>query len=96
MLQACSGGVVHGESLFGGLGPALVQAGVPAVLASQLPISTTGATAFTRGFYRSLARYEAVPAAVNAGRRRMNDREWFIPVLYLRSADDAGQLFNPA
>lgn len=94
VLSACYSGTVRGESLFGGVGPALIQAGVPAVVATQLPISVDAAREFAKGFYRALARYESLATAVNAGRRRLfTTKEWFIPVLYLRSQDDEGQLF---
>lgn len=95
VLSACHSGTVRGDSLFGGVGPALIQAGVPAVVATQLPISVNAAQEFAKGFYRALARYESLATAVNAGRRRLfNTKEWFIPVLYLRSQDDEGHLFT--
>ena len=94
MLSACDSGTVRGETLFGGVAPSLIQAGVPAVVATQLPISPQAATAFAKGFYRALARFQSLPTAVNAGRRRLfSTKEWFIPVLYLRSLDEEGQLF---
>jgi hypothetical protein len=95
VLSACHSGTVRGETLFGGVGPALIQAGVPAVVATQLPITVGSANLFAKGFYRALARYESLATAVNAGRRRLfNTKEWFIPVLYLRSQDDEGHLFT--
>lgn len=95
VLSACWSGNVAGESLFGGLAPALIQAGVPAVVATQLPMSAGAALTFMQGFYRALARFESLPAAVNAGRRRIFEtKEWFIPTLYLRSTDDQGYLFQ--
>jgi CHAT domain-containing protein len=94
VLSACRSSNVGGETLFGGTAPALIQAGVPAVVSTQLPISVGGAIKFARGFYRSLARFESLPAAVNAGRLRMPEQEWFVPTLYLRSKDDEGHLFN--
>jgi hypothetical protein len=95
VLSACRSGSVGGDLLFSGIAPALIQAGVPAVLATQLPISASAAADFMDGFYRALARLEWVPAAVNAGRLRIPEREWFIPTLYLRSKDE-GYLFAPA
>ena len=81
--------------LFGGIAPALIQSGIPAVVATQLPISTDVAVKFMQGFYGALARFESVPAAVNAGRVRvLRSREWFIPTLYLRSRDDEGYLLK--
>ncbi len=94
VLSACWSGAVGGETLFGGTAPALVQAGLPAVVATQLPIGVEAAVRFAQGFYRALGRFETVPAAVNAGRARLlKSDEWFIPTLYLRDKDDKGQLF---
>jgi|GEM_PF-2038827 len=93
-LSACQSAVVRGESLFGGLGPGLIQAGVPAVVAMQFSIPVSAAVEFAHGFYSALARCQAVPKAVTSGRRRLfRERSWFIPALYLRSADDKGLLF---
>jgi CHAT domain-containing protein len=95
VLSACRSGGVGGETLFGGTAPALIQAGIPAVVSTQLPISVDAATKFMQGFYRALARFETLPAAVNAGRIRViQTNEWFIPTLYLRSKDDEGHLFS--
>lgn len=93
-LSACQSAVVQGESLFGGLGPGLIRAGVPAVVAMQLSVSVEAALNFATGFYKALAQGETVPRAVAQGRRRLfRDKTWFIPILYLRSADDEGRLF---
>ena len=95
VLSACRSGEVRGETLFGGLGPALIQAGVPAVVTMQAPISAPAAARFVQGFYGALTRFDSLPAAMTSGRRRLfRGREWFIPALYLRSRDDEGQLFK--
>jgi hypothetical protein len=94
VLSACRSGEVRGETLFGGVGPALIQAGVPAVIAMQIPITVTAAARFMQGFYGALADLKTLSAAMTSGRRRLfRGREWFIPALYLRSTDDEGQLF---
>jgi hypothetical protein len=95
VLSACRSGGVGGDTLFGGVAPALIQAGIPAVVSTQLPISVDAASRFMQGFYHALARFESVPAAMNAGRIRViQTNEWFIPTLYLRSKDDEGCLFT--
>lgn len=96
VLSTCDSGTVRGETIFGGVGPAMIQIGIPAVLANQLPISVNAAKEFMRGFYHSLASYDSLPRSVSAGRRNLAGRseEWFIPVLYLRSRDDEGYLFR--
>ena len=93
-LSACQSGVVQGESLFGGLGPGLIRAGVPAVAAMQFSVPVEDAIGFVTGFYTALAHGETVPRAVAQGRRRLfRSKTWFIPTLYLRSTDDEGRLF---
>jgi superfamily I DNA/RNA helicase len=94
ILSACRSGEVRGETLFGGVGPALIQAGVPAVVAMQVPITVPAAAEFMQGLYGALAHFASLPAAMTSGRRRLfRSREWFIPALYLRSNDDEGRLF---
>jgi hypothetical protein len=95
VLSACRSGDVRGETLFGGVGPALIQAGVAAVVAMQVPVTAQGAARFMQGFYGALSRFEPLPGAMTSGRRRLfRGREWFIPTLTLRSRDDEGQLFK--
>lgn len=94
VLSACRSSVVRSETLFNGVAPSLIRSGVPAVVGTQLPVSFHAANKFSEGFYASLSRYEPVPVAVASGRQRLiNSEEWFIPVLYLRSADDDGRIF---
>lgn len=50
-LNACLTGAERG-SLFGGLGPALVQAEIPAVVAMQYAMPDQSALRFTRAFYK--------------------------------------------
>jgi len=94
-LSACQSSVVGGESLFGGLGPGLIGAGVPAVVAMQFSVPVDAAITFARSFYKTLARGETVARAVAHGRQRVfRDETWYIPTLYLRSQDDEGRLFG--
>lgn len=96
VLAACSTAAVRDGSLFSGLGQALIEAGIPAVVSMQLRFSLDAADSFTRSFYPTLARTGSVLAAVRAGRRQLFlGREWFIPVLHMRSQDGDGQLFTP-
>lgn len=94
VLSACESGTVRGDTLFGGVGPGLIRAGVPAVVAMQLPVRADSAINFARGFYTALTQGAPIPLAVAQGRRRLyRDRAYFIPTLYLRSSDDEGRLF---
>lgn len=94
VISACASATVRGETVFGGVGPGLIRTGIPAVVAMQLPITIKSAINFSRGFYTALSQGHNIPKAVVQGRRRLyRDRTYFIPTLYLRSSDDAGQLF---
>jgi hypothetical protein len=93
-LSTCQSSVVRGESMFGGLGPGLIRAGVPAVVAMQFSMPVKAAVDFAASFYKALTRGETISRAVAQGRRRLfRDSTWFIPTLYLRSQDDEGYLF---
>jgi hypothetical protein len=100
VLSACRSGQVGGGHVFNGVGPALIQAGVPAVVAMQLPVPVNDAVRFARAFYAALADFSPLVEAVGRGRQELynetcNPRAWFIPTLYLRSEDPYGYLFHP-
>ncbi len=83
---------------FAGVAPAIVSAGVPAVIAMQKPISDPGAIAFAETFYAALADGAPVDYAVNEGRLDMFNKEpgtleWATPVLFMQAPD--GVLFKP-
>lgn len=93
--SACQTGTVGGESVFVSVGPRLIQAGVPAVVAMQFSVPAEEAARFVAEFYASLARGESIAAAAAAGRRLLfaQDR-WHIPAVYLRNRDGEGFLFR--
>jgi HEAT repeat protein len=79
-----------------GLGPKLVQFGVPAVLAMQDFMPMADARRFAGSFYRTLVREGAADVAANAGRQeiyRSKSANWSIPVLFCRLRD--GQIWTP-
>ena len=79
-LSACQSGVVRGESLFAGLGPGLIRAGVPVVVAMQFSVPVQAAIDFVGSFYGALGRGGTVSRAVAHGRRRLfRGKTWFIP-----------------
>lgn len=96
-LNACEGARRDSVLAWSGVAPALVQAGVPAVVAMQFTVGDTAAIAFGRRFYELLAAGHSVDEAVTAGRQAVVDalgaagRHWAAPVLYLRRGD--GVLF---
>jgi len=83
-----------------GLAPQVVRRGLGAVVAMQYPIPDKVALSFAREFYRALAQYYPVDAAVTEGRRAVyqdfgSDRpDWGTPVIFMRSPD--GVLFGPS
>jgi len=80
---------------FAGFAPRLVHVGVQAVVAMQFPITNLAAIAFSRAFYRELAKGTPVDQAVQIGRWRIttsdttayDSRVFGTPVLYMRSRD---------
>lgn len=91
VMNACKTGkpgTVPHLNPFGGVAEALVQQGVPAVVAMQFPISDAAALEFAAVFYEHLAEHQPVEAAVTESRLAMRHTnphvEWAAPVLYLR------------
>lgn len=90
VLNACYSSQVDQAGLFAGVGPALVQKGLPAVIAMQYhSVQLDTASIFSKAFYRALANGLPVDVAVNAGRRALSagplldSRDWSTPVLYM-------------
>ena len=100
-LGACEGGRRDQVNPWTGVVPALTRAGIPAVVGMQYTIRDSNAIAFSRRFYRALARGESIDGAVTDGRLAIlegstdpNERDWGVPVLYLRAEE--GILFPSA
>jgi hypothetical protein len=97
VLNACEGARRDPVNAWTGVAPALIRAGIPAVVGMQYTVSVADAAAFNTNFYRALAAGQSVDAAVTDGRlailNRSRDyvRDWGIPVLYLRAEE--GVLF---
>ena len=100
VLGACQTGRRDGHNVWSGTVAALMEAGVPAVVAMQYEIRDDAAIAFSKKFYQVLVTGAPIDAAVSAGRvaafnvchpRREPAthgkfwRDWGVPVLYLRS-----------
>jgi hypothetical protein len=89
VLNACWTARASSSGPYAGVATAMLRAGVPAVLAMQFPITDSAALAFSRTFYRRLARGDTIDEAVTEGRlaiRRGNGAsiEWGTPVLFER------------
>jgi hypothetical protein len=70
-----------------GLGPKLVQAGFPAVVAMQAQVPVETARQLSGEFYRRLMEHGVVDKAMSEARRLMfkpNRVDWGIPVLFMR------------
>ena len=98
-LVACESAVrdAKAEHPFIGLGPKLVQAGFPAVVAMQAQVPVETARILTGEFYRRLVEHGEVDRALSQARLLMfkPDRtDWAIPVLFMRLK--TGQLFADA
>lgn len=97
VLSACKTAVVAGKSVFSGMGPALIKAGVPAVVAMQFSVTDEVATSFTRSFYLALAQCGILTRAMSQARAMLfaDGTAWYRPVLYLRTnaENPDGRLF---
>jgi hypothetical protein len=81
---------------FVGLGPKLVEAGFPAVVAMQDKVPMDLAQKLTHFFYRNLLQHGLIDQALNESRKFLVDEklsDWAIPVLFMRTP--AGRLFAP-
>lgn len=90
VLNACQSSAAQDGSIFSGIGPALVRAGLPAVVAMQYPtVQLDSAAKFSAAMYRALANGLPIDVAVNEGRNLLaagpllKTRDWSTPVLYL-------------
>ncbi len=100
VLNACDTGRASANparDLFAGVATAIVQAGVPAVVAMRRPISDGAAISFSKALYHHLAAGEPVDVAVAEGRRAIlhqepGTKEWALPMVLMRIAD--GRLFD--
>jgi len=91
-------GVNSHQRAYLGVAPALVDAGLLAVVAMQFSLGDKGAQIFAQDFYRMLARRRPVDEAVDQARVAMmlelglECRDWVAPVLFLRGS--TGELFS--
>lgn len=89
VLSSCQGARVRGaDLLLAGVGPGLILAGVPAVVAMQFSILDKDAIQFNEEFYKALAQGNSLPNAVYRARTMLAQHARWSPVLYLRSRDN--------
>ena len=97
-LAACESATRPADSLEAcvGLGPKLVQAGVPAVVGMQGLVPMQLAQMLTSRFYQGLLEHGVIDQALNDARLPLFEDEhadWSIPVLFMRIRN--GRLFAP-
>jgi hypothetical protein len=87
VLSACETSKAGGETLLGSVAPALILAGIPAVVAMQQSLPDETAVRFSRGFYQALLAGQDLESAVVAGRKQLiRTMYWHVPTLYLRAS----------
>lgn len=101
VLSACKSAVAAGESVFSGVAPALIGAGIPAVVAMQYSINAAASSRFAKVFYRSLGQRSSLVTALGEVRAALfgpHQESWYRPVLYLRvdETNPEGRLFAAA
>jgi hypothetical protein len=94
-LAACQSATRSTRDAFAGLGPKLVQVGVPAVVAMQEAVLAESARKFSGAFYRQLLDHGTVDQAANEARSTLltaGQPDAAVPVLFMRLR--SGQLWG--
>jgi hypothetical protein len=97
VLAACQSATRSLSEVFTGLGPKLVQIGLPAVVAMQADVTMLTARHFAATFYRQLIAHGTIDLAMNEARSTLitNGRyDAAVPVLFMRLRD--GRLWGAA
>jgi len=96
VLNACEGARTSQSDPYAGVAQALVQQGIPAVIAMQFPIFEDSAVEFAYEFYGAIADGFPVDASISEARKAIfttgNETEWATPVLFMNSPD--GRIFD--
>lgn len=91
VLNGCQGSHTASDDPFSGVAQAVVQQGVPAVLAMQSAVSDQAAITLAREFYAALADGQPVDAALAEARKtiatQLRSLEWGVPRLVMHAAD---------
>lgn len=98
VLNSCEGARASRTDPFSGTAQALVQRGLPAVIAMQFEITDQAAITLSRMFYDCVAIGFPIDISLAEARKEIyaecNKIEWATPVLYLRGDD--GRIFDVA
>lgn len=95
VLAACQSAQQSTSAAFTGLGPQLVQIGLPAVIAMQANVSVLTARQFAGTFYQRLLNHGIIDLAMNEARGTLITNGRFdaaVPVLFMRLPD--GRLWS--
>lgn len=95
LLNACEGAATSVRDPFAGIAQALVQQGIPAVIAMQREIPDRLAIVFGETFFAAVADGYPIDTALTEARIALFGQDevaWAIPALFMRSAD--GHLFQ--
>jgi CHAT domain-containing protein len=98
VLISCEGGTFNENLNTKGLGPILVEKGIPYLIAMQKPISFYAAEKFSKLFYENLIEYGSIDKAMAITRSDLKEdsqlklAEWAIPVLFM--ATDEAELLK--
>jgi hypothetical protein len=96
VLNACQTALTSEIDAFMGVAPALVRAGLPAVVAMQMETPDNSAFLFAKEFYKALVDNYPADAAMAEGRKAIiaglgeswhSKLDWGIPVLFMRVSD---------
>lgn len=94
--SACQTAATGPASIFTGLGPGLLVAGVPAIVSMQFSVGVNAAEKFLERFYRSVGQGKPLADCLADARQLLFNpifgHAWATPVLYLRNRDAAGRL----
>ena len=95
VLAACEGAQRDAVNAWSGVAPALIRAGIPAVVGMQFSISNANASVFSDLFYTALMHGSDIDDALYEARLAMSQAdddalqvEFGFPALYLRLADE--------
>lgn len=88
ILASCESAPSPGESTEGApahLAPRLAEAGIPAVIGMQGPVSISSTALFMQEFFASLVQCGLVDEAVSTARQSIRDQiDWWVPALVMR------------
>lgn len=89
VLTSCNSSVSKEVSIFNGIGPGLLQAGIPSVIAMQGSPTVDAMNIFVKRLYTELSQGKRITEAVNSGRLSIYHNKpttWFVPTVFLRTS----------